>query len=201
MISYIVCHAGMICASTVLLSTRTREFALTQPLYSDARLRLCWVLALFAVLVRESFLLSRTVGHSPYRLKSSKSALCKHSSAFYPHSRIRADAAALFGRSPSALLGVGFICRACPGKLSAFPDCRAFALSSSSLKQNFVQALLSPTLANPRFRAPYPASQDICSLITQEKEMSASQPLPFLLRLLYNIPLYLHNYYFTESFS
>ena len=68
-----------LCASTALLSTRTREFALTQPLYSDARLRLCWVLTLFAVLVRESFQLSRTVGHSPYRLKSSKSALCKHS--------------------------------------------------------------------------------------------------------------------------
>ena len=132
MISYIVCHARMICASTVLLSTRTREFALTQPLLllSDARLRLCWVLALFAVLVRESFLLSRTVGHSPYRLISSKSALCKHSTALYPHSRIRADAAALLGRSPSALLVFGFIRRACPGKLSAFPDCRAFALSA-----------------------------------------------------------------------
>ena len=71
-----------LCASTVLLSTRTREFALTQPLYSDARLRLCWVLTLFAVLVRESFQLSRTVGHSPYRLKSAKSALCKHSTFF-----------------------------------------------------------------------------------------------------------------------
>ena len=82
MISYIVCHVGMICASTVLPSTRSRKFALTQPLYSDARLRLCWFLALFAVLVRESFLLSRTVGHSPYRLKSSKSALCKHSTFF-----------------------------------------------------------------------------------------------------------------------
>ena len=66
--------------------------SLPQPLYSDARLRLCWFLAIFAVLVRESFQLSRTVGHSPYRLKSSKSALCKHSSALYPHSRIRADA-------------------------------------------------------------------------------------------------------------
>ena len=56
----------------------------SQPLLllSDARLRLCWVLALFAVLVRESFQLSRTVGHSPYRLKSSKSALCKHSTFF-----------------------------------------------------------------------------------------------------------------------
>ena len=73
--------------------------SLPQPLYSDARLRLCWFLAIFAVLVRESFLLSRTVGgsapqrnkafqlprtvgHSPYRLKSSKSALCKHSTFF-----------------------------------------------------------------------------------------------------------------------
>ena len=92
MISYIVCHVGMICASTVLPSTRTRKFALTQPLYSDARLRLCWFLALFAVLVRESFLLSRTVGHSPYLPQAKSRTLCKHSSALYPHSRIRADA-------------------------------------------------------------------------------------------------------------
>jgi len=38
----------------------------------------------------------------------------------YPHSRIRADAAALLGRSPSALLGVSSIRRARPRKLSAF---------------------------------------------------------------------------------
>ena len=130
MISYIVCHARMICASTVLLSTRTHEFALTQPLYSDARLRLCWFLALFAVLVRESFLLSRTVGHSPYLPQAKSRTLCKHSSALYTHSRIRADAAALLGRSPSALLVFGYLRRARPGKLSAFPDCRAFALSA-----------------------------------------------------------------------
>ena len=130
MISYIVCHAGMICASTVLPSTRTREFALMQPLYSDARLRLCWVLALFAVLVRESFLLSRTVGHSPYLPQAKSRTLYKHCTALYPHSRIRADAAALFGRSPPALLGVDSIRRARPRKLSAFPDCRAFALSA-----------------------------------------------------------------------
>ena len=92
MISYIVCHARMICASTVLLSIRTREFALTQPLYSDARLRLCWFLAIFAVLVRESFQLSRTVGHSPYLPRAKSRTLCKHSSALYTHSRIRADA-------------------------------------------------------------------------------------------------------------
>ena len=65
-----------LCASTVLLSTRTREFALT------------------------------------------RSAFCFAASA------------ALFGRSPSALLVFGYLRRACPGKLSAFPDCRAFALSA-----------------------------------------------------------------------
>ena len=90
MISYIVCHAGMICASTVL--SNTRKFAMMQQPYSDARLRLCWFLALFAVLVRESFQLSRTVGHSPYLPQAKSRTLCKHSSALYPHSRIRADA-------------------------------------------------------------------------------------------------------------
>ena len=72
------------------LITQEKEMSASQPLLllSDARLRLCWVLALFAVLVRESFQLSRTVGHSPYRMKPSKSALCKHSSFFRFHTAL-----------------------------------------------------------------------------------------------------------------
>lgn len=136
MISYIVCHARMICASTVLSSTRTRKFALTRSAFCFAEYSLV--------------------------NNARKGNVCF------------AAAIASLGRSPPALLGVGFIRRACPGKLSAFPDCRAFALSSSSLKQNFVQA-------------------QFCFIL--------SSGTAHCLRTLYNIPLYLHNYYFTESFS
>ena len=129
--------------------------------------------------------------------------LCKHNSALYPHSRIRADAAALLGRSPPTLLIFGYLRRARPRKLSAFPDCRAFALSAKSSKSALCKhsSALYPHREFALNALCILSSQNIRSLITQEKEMSASQPLPFLLRLLYNIPLYLHNYYFTESFS
>jgi len=81
-----------LCASTVLLSTRTREFALTRSAFCFAEYSLV--------------------------NNARKGNVCF------------AAAIASLGRSPPALLGVGSIRRARPRKLSAFPDCRAFALSA-----------------------------------------------------------------------
>ena len=81
-----------LCASTVLPSTRTREFALTRSAFCFAEYSLV--------------------------NNARKGNVCF------------AAAIASLGRSPSALLGVGSIRRARPRKLSAFPDCRAFALSA-----------------------------------------------------------------------
>ena len=48
-------------------------------------------------------------------------------------------------------------------------------------------------LANPRYRAPHPASQDIRSLISAENQMPLSEALDFPLRLLYHVHIPLDN--------